>query len=150
MKNVKVSIEISDCQAPVMYVSSTCFELITKWNFIKSFTKNELEVFARRHINPCSIPALGVKNVDATLNYKEFYLELIPKLQKIGMSAYDDEDHEKKEDDKKDRIKKEAENISDHIEEFKGISIPKRRVSLGDREQAIAFALMLASEFGKE
>ena len=150
MKNVIVSIEISDCQAPVMYVISTRFELITKWNFIKSFTKNELEVFARRHINPCSIPALGVKNADATLNYKEFYLELIPKLQKIGMSAYDDEDHEKKEDDKKDRIKKEAENISDHIEEFKGISIPKRRVSLGDREQAIAFALMLASEFGKE
>ena len=97
MKNVKVSIEISDCQAPVMYVSSTCFELTTKWNFIKSFTKNELEVFARRHINPCSIPALRVKNADATLNYKEFYLELIPKLQKIGMSAYDDEDHEKKE-----------------------------------------------------
>jgi hypothetical protein len=147
MKNVKVSIEISDAQPPIVHASSSCFELNTKWNFIKSFTKNELEVFASHHISPCAIPALGVRSADASLNYKEFYLELIPKLQKIGMSAYDDAPEK---DDKKDRIKKEAENISDHIEEFKGISIPKRRVSLGDREQAIAFALMLASEFGKE
>ena len=147
MKNVKVSIEISDAQQPIVHASSSCFELNTKWNFIKSFTKNELEVFASRHISPCAIPALGVRIADASLNHKEFYLELIPKLQKIGMSAYDDAPEK---DDKKDRIKKEAENISDHIEEFKGISIPKRRVNLCDREQAIAFALMLASEFGKE
>ena len=148
MKNVKVSIEISDAQQPIVHASSSCFELNTKWNFIKSFTKNELEVFASRHISPCAIPALGVMNADASLNYKEFYLELIPKLQKIGMSAYD-EDHEKKEDEKE-RIEKAERNISDHMDAFKDISIPKITTESDDREQAIAFALMLASEFGKE
>ena len=146
--SLKVSLDIGEKQIPMIELKSSKIEFRCNIEFIMSFTMEELEVLASRNVKPTAISELCVNVCDSSLDYKDFYLNIIPKLQKIGMSAYDDASGKK--EDKKEQIEETERNISDHIEEFKGISIPKRRVNLGDREQAIAFALMLASEFGKE